>query len=234
MKTCQEWSIEFDRLYDNIMSNKAPGLEEYEKSLFLTQAQEAVVIGLYNGSLGDAFESTEAVSNYLAPLVSQKTYTDQATDTDLPRIAGNESYIYDMEDDLLFRTLELCTLNVSETCQDQQAAVIPVTQDEYWRTSRDPFKGPNSRKVLRLVYATGNKKDEEHEVNHFTELVSKYEIASYTVRYVRRPNPIILVDLENGLTIRGESDAMTCELDEAIHQMILSQAVQLAKAAWNN
>lgn len=41
--TCEEFSNEFDILYNNIMSNKAPGLDEYEKSVFLTRAQDDIV-----------------------------------------------------------------------------------------------------------------------------------------------------------------------------------------------
>lgn len=41
--TTQEFSNEFDVLYNNIMSNQAPGLDEYEKSIFLTKAQEELV-----------------------------------------------------------------------------------------------------------------------------------------------------------------------------------------------
>ena len=36
--TTQEFSLEFDILYNNITSNQAPGLTEYEKSVFLTKA----------------------------------------------------------------------------------------------------------------------------------------------------------------------------------------------------
>ena len=43
----KDFSLEFDLLYNNIMSNKAPGLNEYEKSLFLTQAQELIVLDIY-------------------------------------------------------------------------------------------------------------------------------------------------------------------------------------------
>ena len=39
-----EFSSEFDILYNNIMSNTAPGLDEYEKSVFLTQAQEQLIV----------------------------------------------------------------------------------------------------------------------------------------------------------------------------------------------
>ena len=38
-----EFSNEFDVLYNNIMSNAAPGLNEYEKSVLLTKAQEEIV-----------------------------------------------------------------------------------------------------------------------------------------------------------------------------------------------
>ena len=43
-----EFSNEFDVLYNNIMSNAAPGLNEYEKSVFLTKAQEEIVKNHFN------------------------------------------------------------------------------------------------------------------------------------------------------------------------------------------
>jgi hypothetical protein len=36
--TTTEFSNEFDILYNSITSNMAPGLDEYEKSVFLTRA----------------------------------------------------------------------------------------------------------------------------------------------------------------------------------------------------
>lgn len=41
--TIQEFSDQFDVLYNNITSNQAPGLDEYEKSLFLTKAEKEIV-----------------------------------------------------------------------------------------------------------------------------------------------------------------------------------------------
>ena len=49
MNTTTEWRIEFDLLYNNILSDQAPGLNDYERSVILTQAQEEVVITLYSG-----------------------------------------------------------------------------------------------------------------------------------------------------------------------------------------
>ena len=57
-----EFSAEFDILYNNIMSNIAPGLTEYEKSVFLTHAQEQLVIEIYSGQYkGEPFENSEVV-----------------------------------------------------------------------------------------------------------------------------------------------------------------------------
>ena len=57
--TTQEFSNEFDVLYNNIMSNQAPGLDEYEKSVFLTKAQSEVLKNYFNPK-GNKYQ--EAVS----------------------------------------------------------------------------------------------------------------------------------------------------------------------------
>lgn len=46
--TNSEFSNEFDVLYNNITSNQAPGLDEYEKSVFLTKAQDEIVKAYFN------------------------------------------------------------------------------------------------------------------------------------------------------------------------------------------
>ena len=46
--TNEEFSNEFDVLYNSITSNQAPGLDEYEKSVFLTKAQDEIIKGYFN------------------------------------------------------------------------------------------------------------------------------------------------------------------------------------------
>ena len=54
-------------------------------------------------------------------------------------------------------------------------------------------------------------------------------IDSYKVRYIRRPRPIVLVDLTaDGLDIEGASIPTDCELNPIIHLDILNKAVELA------
>ena len=230
MKNVNEWSLEFDLAYNNITSNQAPGLTEYEKSVFLTDAQEAVVVGICNGSLRDSFEETEEMSVYLSPLVKQSNC--QKMTSGVNHIV-DDTDVFILPADILFRTLEICKVNAGD-CGEVDAIVVPVTQDEFWRTKRNPFKGANARRVLRLAYGKYEEIISGNNKSDYSELYSKYPITSYTVRYIKRPEPIILENLESGLSIRGKSSSCTCKLDEALHQTILMEAVRLAKAVWNS
>ena len=229
MKNCEEWENGFDLLYQNITSNQAPGLNAYEKSVFLTEAEFAVVIGLYNGSIKHSFEETEELTSYLANLVCQE---DCSVSLDAPKIVDN-SKVYELPEDLLFVTLEMCKISV-DGCGEKSAIVTPVTQDEFWRAYRNPFRKQNTEKVLRLAYGASDAIGSSLYSSRYSELVSDYEIGKYTVRYIKKPEPIILTDLEDGLTIEGESKAKTCKLNEHLHQAILEEAVQRAKAVWKS
>ena len=228
MKTCEEWENGFDLLYQNITSNQAPGLNSYEKSVLLTDAEYAIEIGLYNGTLKHSFEETEELTAYLNSLVCQ---SDCVKSKCAPKIVDNAT-VFELPEDLLFRTLEMCTVNV-EGCGTRKAIVVPVTQDEFWRTYRNPFKRQNNDRVLRLSYGSADGDEETYHQN-FSELVSDNEVVKYTVRYLRKPEPIILCDLEDGLSIEGETQAKTCKLHESLHRAILEEAVRRAKAVWTS
>ena len=223
--TCEEFSLEFDLLYNNIMSNKAPGLSEYEKSLFLTQAQESIVLDIYSGKYGDSFERTEETTSYLNQLLKQRTY-DSGEFTEGNKL-DTRSIFVTLPEDIWFKTGETAYImddfykcNVDGL---REVMVFPVTQDTLVRTKRSPFRGPNERRILRLD--SGKKQ---------VELISNYEIHSYTVRYLSRPEPIILKELPQGLTIGGKSSPQTCLLNTAIHKAILSKAVLIAKSSWES
>ena len=230
--TCGEFSLEFDLLYNNIMSNKSPGLSEYEKSLFLTQAQESIVLDIYSGKYGDSFERTEETKSYLNILIKQKEYEGiDGTDENSMKSEGDKldtrSVFITLPEDLWFRTGETATIiDNSYKCHSdglREVTVFPVTQDTFVRTKRSPFRGPNEKRILRL-----------DSTNKQVELISNYEIHSYTIRYLSRPEPIILVQLPQGLTIGGKASPQTCLLNTAIHRAILSKAVLIAKSSWES
>ena len=69
--------------------------------------------------------------------------------------------------------------------------------------------------------------------NNEAELVigPRDTLSKYNVRYIKRPQAIILDDLD-GVTLDGKSTKQECELDPILHQEILQRAVELAKAAY--
>ena len=225
--TTEEFSNEFDTILNSYSSSKSFGeandkvdivLDEYEKSIFLTKAQEEIVIDLYNGknSFGDSFEKTEEVRSSLRELI--RTYTTSTKETGYTGLS-NKSVFFKLPDDLWFITYEAVNLKDEELgCMDGASVlVMPVTQDEYYKIKRNPFRGPNERRAVRL--------DSNEMV---VEIVSKYNIDSYLVRYLARPRPIILSELPDNLSINGVSDKSECELNPVIHRAILERAANLA------
>lgn len=219
--TNQEFSNEFDILYNNIASNQAPGLDEYEKSVFLTSAQEMLVMEIINGNnlAGNSFEKTEEVRRYLNDIV-KTIEMPKYTDSDIPTLT-NKSTLYSIPKDLWYITYETVKFQDTnpEVFTDSNIEVVPVTQDELSRILKNPFRKPSANRVLRL------------DVDGKIELISDYIIQSYIVRYIERLKPIILEDLPEGLSIKGKSTETNCELNPALHDAILARAVQLAKAS---
>lgn len=215
--TTSEFSNEFDILYNNIMSNIAPGLNEYEKSVFLTEAQEEIVINLYNGrnAYGLSFEETEEIRRYLESLVKTATL-EESTGTGV----SEYSEFYNLPSDLWFITYETVKFGSDVTCRaNRNALVVPISQDDFWRVSNNPFRRANKRRALRLDCGSNK-----------VEIVSPYSIDKYTIRYMSRPTPIILENLPETLSINGVSTKSECSLNTSLHRLILGRAVEIAKS----
>lgn len=229
--TREEFSNSFDVLLNSYKNNPAFGvnfdtvnisLDEYEKSVFLTRAQEDIIINLYNGKniYGDSFESTEEIRRYLDSLIKTKIYTneDAISGTKL----SESSILFNLPEDIAFITLE--QIKYSDEllgCADGSiASVYPVTHDEYEIIKNNPFRGPTKYKAIRIDYG-----------NSIVELVSKYNIGEYLIKYLSKPKPIILEDLPDDLSIENYKEARDCELNPILHNTILTRAVQLAVAS---
>ena len=213
--TNKEFDTQFDIFYNNIASNAAPSVNSYEKSVFLTQAQRDIILGLYNGREvpGISFESTEEARRYLTDLVKVRN---------IPVLNnGNNSYV-ELPNDLWFITLEEVKFHSNNECiKNKSIKVIPVRQDELLTTLDNPFKGPSERRVLRV------------DIGGNLVLYSKYSIKEYTITYIVNPNPIILEDLTSyGLTIEGKSEESESNINPILHRAVLERAVALAKAAY--
>lgn len=218
--TTKEFSLEFDILYNNIMSNTAPGLNSYEKSVFLTQAQEQLITELYESRFGTniGFENSEKMTQYFKNLVIS---------TKLP-VLGNK---VDIPDNLLFIVRESLD---NLKCPNSFIEVVPTTHDMLSRLLKNPFKGPSDSRALRVLA--------DNKIN----LYYPTPISEYSVTYIRKPKPIILEDLptefvetfngeeETQLTINGYHLKTECEINPMLHRDILKLAVQLAKLSWKS
>lgn len=223
--TTQEFSNEFDTLLNSYSTVPPYGdenklditLDEYEKSVFLTKAQEEIVVESYTGKnqFGESFERTEEIRRYLSDLVRTVVLSDKLTG----HVGlSKTSMFFQLPEDVWFITYESATLKDERLgCLDgEEATIVPVTQDEYYRIAKNPFRGPSKGRAVRLDIGDG-----------VIEIISDYNIDKYLVRYLSRPKPIVLVDLSelsvNGIKVRTE-----CELNPVIHRAILERAVRLA------
>ena len=226
--TAEEFSNEFDTLvssyrrfkaFDNKEELDSLEVDEYEKSVFLTKAQEELITSYYSGRNSNlySFENTEEVRRYLSSLVRTVQLTPTKTTCTCGLITP-EAQVFVLPEDVWFITYESAYLGENEdNCLNGKSLdVIPVMQDYFHRIKRNPFRGPNERRALRLDIA--DKK---------VELVSKYPISKYLIRYIVKPSPIVLTKLRD-TSVDGYKSAQTCELEESLHRPILDLAVRMA------
>ena len=215
----QEFSNSFDTLLQPYIAKESfseqnnLAFDEYEKSIFLTKAQEQIVLELYQ-----ELEQSEEVRKYLSNLIKTDNYVPVG-EQDETLINNNfKSYKVEINNDILFMIYEQCTLSDENNCINNKiVSVVPTIHDDLDKVLKNPFKSPNSRKVIRLDF------------DNKIELISKYNISNYKVRYLKKPNPIILVALEDNLSINnGDTKVSNGETNPILHERIVQRAVQLA------
>lgn len=223
----EEMDNMFDVLYNNITSNQAPGLNAYEKSVFLTKGQDEILKNYFNpkskgNTIQDGFDGNAKRQVDFSMLTSVET---KSSDFENPLFDTREnSKSVGLPSKLMFAINEV--VEVTRNDKSVILQVIPIEFDEYSRLMCKPYKRPLKYQAWRLTNnSTSNKAD--------IVIGPSDTLTKYTIRYVKRPNPIIVSDLD-GLSIEGKSTATECELDPILHEEILQRAVELAKVAWTN
>ena len=218
-----EFSNEFDVLYNNIMSNAAPGLNEYEKSVFLTKAQEEIVKNHFNPN-GNKYREGLDDSPKRQIDFSELIKVAEGTIKDSPSTTFDKrAKVYDLPEDVFI------VINESVETDKGPKQILPISYTEYTRLMSKPYKEPVKYQAWRLITTSVNNITVELIVN------SNETISEYKVRYIRRPAPIITADLSSDygdVSINGKSEISECELNPIIHQEILQRAVELAKSAY--
>lgn len=223
-----EMSKEFDILYDNIASSGAPGLNNYEKSVFLTKAQDEIVKSIYSpyNETQKSFESSENRRIELKELVKPYVTTSYFTST---YAIDNNSKFIEIPNDVYYILQEELKVTSTDSCVNgTKIKVIPITHDEYSTQKDSPFRKPNKRKAWRMDVSKINSKK-------VVEIITPFTPSEYKMRYIKEPSPIILSNFESdpelvglGLTINNLNVITECELNSELHRNIIDRAVELA------
>ena len=229
--TNQEFRNEFNISYNSIASMSAPSIDDYELSVYLTQAQLEIVKNYYDplsNRKQKGFEATEKRRRDLNQLV--KDYKTSTVITNTSNI-NSEAKFYIVPDDLFLIVNEKAKI-ISEDCYNNKTLTIkPISYDEYDVQIDNPFEKPNEKVAWRLDLSNVNN-------TKVVEIISPYNISGsleYQIRYIKYPKPIIITDLDiafpsDNLTIDGISTETPCELNAEICREILDRAVLLALA----
>lgn len=223
--TNQEFSNEFDVLYNNIMSNQAPGLDEYEKSVFLTKAQDEIVKNYFNSKgnkYQEGFDGNEKRQIDFSMIMRTKSYSsDSFSDATFDNKSNTKKVVLD--NNIMMFVNEFADVTRGESTV--RLTVIPIDYREYSRLMSKPYKRPLHYQAWRLL--------DNSDSNNNVELIigPSDTLTKYSIRYIKRPRAIILSTLD-GVTLDNISTEQTCELDPILHPEILQRAVELAKAAY--
>jgi hypothetical protein len=248
MKGLVEIRDSFNLKYNNINSGGAPGLNDYEISMYLTEAQKQVLDEYYCGTPGkrETFELTERSRVALAGMVEtlDVALDTSATTTSLPGLSSLQTCLkLGTTDPVAWRLLSESVrieIEPSSSCNNGRVLnVEPVALDEIVISLKNPFKRPDTDHVFRVDTSIG-------ELLVFGSNVLKTAPGEddlrviYTRAFLRFPKPLILVNLEDfvlanldtsyELTIDGEHlpTELPLPYDDFVLDVIISRAVVLA------
>ena len=233
--TNKEFSLEFDILFNNIMSGIAPGINDYEKSVFLTKGQEEIIKNYLN-PLGNKYaegldDSKKRFTDFSGLIKTEEISTLITPDVSIDRRAVNFALPTDA-----FVLLNEVLQGTDKESNTRDFQIIPISYLEYTRLMSRPYKEPLKGQAWQITT--------EGSTKAYSTIIPNSSITSskYIVRYIKRPNPIILrnlseIEFEEGLeanflSINNNRLKTECELNPEIHREILDRAVELAKVSY--
>lgn|SRR4030042_813628 len=171
--TTAEFSAELDTIYENLNKNGAPGLDDYERSVILTHAQELFVK-----------EMVKVEPSAFPQLI--ETYID-STPTSSPMYSWGT--VFNGVSNGSNKVIQILNEEIIDS-NDNVYTVIPLSAVQYDKKQISPYKYPPRRRAWRVESLSSS-------INK-VEILPRPNITltDYKVRYVRKPKPIIISDLQ--------------------------------------
>lgn len=204
----QEFSTEFDILYNNIASNQAPGINEYEKSVFLTKAEKQLVRHYFEPQLNkssrgfdDSIKRQYDFSSLIKVDELQKPEDSILTEKNYIKFDSRSNIYLGPKDVFL-------TINEQIEDNNKTYSVIPITYSEYTRLMSRPYKYPPKRQAWRLITAS---------INPYSDYGMLYDSGGLKGKVRRRINKTveIRVFMTSGDNISTTSDFTPPVVDES-------------------
>lgn len=112
--------------------------------------------------------------------------------------------------------------------------IVPINYKEYDREMSKAYAQPLKKQAWRMFQNDTQGFDIQTELIPRWNLTTKETVTAYKIRYIRRPCPIVLVDLPNNLEIDGFTKYQECELNPILHPEILQKALEIAISTRGN
>lgn len=147
--TNTEFSNEFDVLYNNIMSNAAPGLNEYEKSVFLTKAQDEIIKAYFNprtNKTQEGFDGNQKRQYDFSSLLRTEKLINVSSHIDSTERLDSRSIPFIFPQNYFLSVNEIVTDN-----KGNKYSVLPISYEEYDRLMLKPYQYPIKRQVWRML-----------------------------------------------------------------------------------
>jgi hypothetical protein len=174
MVALNELSTEFDVLYNNITSNQAPGLNGYEKSVFLTKAQSQLIPEYFNARIDSSdggFDNTQKRQYDFSSIITHQTLSQISPN----RRFDPRSVSYNLPPDWMLTLNEQLSVKADANSDEELFTIRPVSFDEYDRLMAKPFKFPIKNQAWRLITNNGT----------WTETTTETETIEHPNAYVQ-------------------------------------------------
>lgn len=152
-----EISNQFDILYNNITSDKAPGLNEYEKSVFLTKAQDEIVKNYFNpksNAKQEGFDDSPKRQHDFSTLIKTVELEPLVSNISDGTLGAG---IFDPRG-IDFKYTEDMFLILNEQLYNKDTKFVytikPLSYVEYDRVMQRPYKFPPKNQIWRLMIDT--------------------------------------------------------------------------------
>ena len=252
--TTQEFSNTFDTLLNSYNSQGMFGeqaskgeivLDEYEKSVLLTQAQDIILKQYFEGiGVNGGFDDSSRRQVDFSNLITVEEITKEENPVLTPydersliyktpaTVTGKAKVLYILNEKIVVST----TSGQPAVTTKRQYVVVPINYKEYDRQMSKAYAQPLKKQAWRLFQDNGSSGnstiDLYSEIIPVENSIASGETPKYKIRYIRRPQPIILTNLDftnqADLEIDGIKTVSECELNPIVHMDILNKAVELA------